>query len=186
MSFGPYPPTQRGARSKLTAKTHRLQVEYPSGSVACALKDCKFSDWHNWQSMPLVRGYVPFGPCDSVTTGSYLLQVLADLADSRGRSAVVSITRRTATVQLVRGPCGRPLELELIMRVSRDPAIKMVTALMSDCTRRCGGGLKTRTRSIEVAALPIGQNGSDSLERLEPCNEDVCETAEGGEGRNDP
>ncbi|CAE7781926.1 unnamed protein product, partial [Symbiodinium sp. KB8] len=66
-------------------------------------QDCKFSDWHNWQSMPLVRGYVPFGPCDSVTTGSYLLQDGAA------------------------GPW----------------------TVWSDCTRRCGGGLKTRTRSIE-------------------------------------
>jgi len=47
-------------------------------------------------------------------------------------------------------------------------------SMWTECTRTCGGGLRTRSREIENPAAGGGEPCTDALEEMEKCNAQMC------------
>lgn len=123
------------------------------------VKDCEFSPWHEWQSLCVNDQKVRF-------------RVEANPATNGGQPCCGPIkeTMPCETVGSIRG-------------VIQDGAASPWSA-WSDCTRPCGGGLRTRKRVIEVEARNGGYPFCGALKVLEPCNVETCGTGDGNTGDN--
>lgn len=123
------------------------------------VKDCKFSDWHEWQS-----------PC--VNDQKIRFRVEESPATNGGEPCCGPI-KETEPCDLVGAVSG------MIQDGQASP-----WSAWSECSRPCGGGLRTRTRYVEAEARNGGYPFCGALKVLEPCNEDTCSSGDGIEGDN--
>ncbi|CAJ1395270.1 unnamed protein product [Effrenium voratum] len=123
------------------------------------MPDCEFSDWHSWQGM-------------CVNDQKVRWRVVQQPATNGGASCCGPI-KETRPCSAMEGP-----------DIYLQDGDASPWSSWSSCTRRCGGGLRTRKRRVEVEAKNGGYPFCGPLEVMEPCNQDPCAEGDGVEGDN--
>lgn len=118
-------------------------------AVECTdVLDCKFADWHEWSSL-------------CVNDQRIRIRSIDQPASNGGDPCCGPLTET------------KPCEEKNAVLPPVDAQVSLWTP-WSDCSRKCAGGTRTRTRSIEVDASNGGAPFCGSLKQLAPCNTQTC------------
>jgi len=135
------------------------QVASCNSNIPCGSRDCLLGDWKEWTSCS--------SSCDGIRNRT---REIKEPRAGKGKSCNGTTTET--------GPCQPS-------HANRDDAPKgcigeIIDCVISDwvtwsiCTVTCGGGQRTRARSVTQASMNGGKECKKSLEEMQPCNEEKC------------